>query len=237
MKFITLAFVSAVAAAPAAMPEPQFDLTALLGGLGGAPGAPGAAGAAPGGSDIAGLASLIPPGLDIGALASQFLGGGANAGPEGDANVIITAYNDIKDKANAMDAVVSAYNNGTNVNKELPNLQKLSKDLLGALEGATKNIEGMVGPIGIMGAAGLQGPGSEVTEATKMSIAHLIEKKGIFIGEARKSEIEHLKALLGATEKFNAAVNAKLPSFVQGIAAPMAQQSVDALKDGVAAFS
>jgi len=237
MKVITLAFITAVAAAPAAMPEPQFDLTALLGSLGGAGGAPGAAGAAGGADGLAGLAALIPPGLDIGALASQFLGGGASSGPEGDASVIIAGYNDIKDKANAMDAVVSAYNNGTNVNKELPTLQKLSKDLRGALEGATKNIEAMVGPIGIMGATGLQAPGAEVTDATKLSIAHLIEKKGIFIGEARKAEIEHLKSLLEATEKFNAAVNAKLPSFVQGIAAPMAQQSVDALKDGIAAFS
>jgi hypothetical protein len=239
MKVSTLAFFTVAAAAPLPAPQleglaallpPGLDLGALAsqflgGGAGAAPGAAGAAPGAAGGFDFSALAGL----------ASSFLGGGG--GPEGDANVIITAYNAIKEKSQAMDVVVEKYNKDTDLVKEKAVLEKLTKDLLEALESSTTKIAAMVGPIGIMGATGLAGPGGEVTEATKLSIQHLIDRKDIFKGESKKAELDALKSLLSATEKFNAAVNAKLPSLVQGIASPQAQQSVDVLQQAVTAFS
>jgi hypothetical protein len=247
MKVTAFALIATVAAAP--LPAPQFDIGALLGGLGGAGGAGGLdigkllgglggaapAGGAAAGGGLGGLASLIPPGLDLGALASSFLGGGAS-GPTGDVSVIIGSYNAVRDKVLAMDALVEKIDKNTDFAKVQPELTKLTKDLLDTLADQTKKVEGMAGAIDVMSALGLQGPGDEVTGATKTSNQHLVDKKDLFKGEFRKQELENLEALLKATEKYSGAVQAKLPSFVQSIAAPSSQQSNDAISAAIGVF-
>jgi hypothetical protein len=210
---------------PPGLLPPGLDLGTLASLFGG-----GAAGA-PGGFDVAALLG----GADLTSLLGSFLGG--SAGPTGDVAVIVTSYNAVKDKVTAMDAVVAKLTPTSDWAAVVPQLNALTKDIAGALEASVKNINGMAGAVDVMSATGLAQPGADVTEATKTSIQNLIAKKDVFPPEARKAEVENLKTLLALTQKFNEAVNSKVPVMLQSIASSQAQQSVDVLQQAITAFS
>jgi predicted lipid-binding transport protein (Tim44 family) len=209
MRFTILAFVGAVVAAPVA----QLDLGALLGSLGGGAG-----------------------GLDLNALAGQFLGSGT--GPVGDVNVIITQYGNIKEKVEAQDTFIK-----TLVDKApadlIAKLEKFGADQVEALKAAAKAVDGMVGAVDLMGATGLQAPGGDLTISTQTSIDNLKKAAPIIVkvAGAKDAELKTLNAMLEATKAFNDAVNKKLPAFAVAIAQGEGQKSVDYLTDAISAFT
>jgi len=209
MRFTTLAFVGAVVAAPVA----QLDLGALLGSLGGGAG-----------------------GLDLNALAGQFLGSGT--GPVGDVNVIITQYGNIKEKVEAQDTFIK-----TLVDKApadlIAKLEKFGADQVQALKAAAKAVDGMVGAVDLMGATGLQAPGGDLTISTQTSIDNLKKAAPIIVkvAGAKDAELKTLNAMLEATKAFNEAVNKKLPAFAVAIAQGEGQKSVDYLTDAISTFT
>jgi hypothetical protein len=236
MKYSIFAFIGAVAAAP----TPQFDLGALLGGLGGAGGA---GGAAPDLSGILGsLGGLLGGGasggggLDLGALLGSFTGGAG--GPTGDVAVIINEYGKIKDKVQAMDSWVQKIGD-TAPADTIAQLNKMTAEQVEALRAATKAVDGMAGAVDLLSAAGLQGPGGDLTVATQQSIDNLKKAAAAIkkVAGAREAELKNLNAMLDATKAFNEAVNKKLPSFAVSIASGEAQKSVDFLTDAIKVFT
>jgi hypothetical protein len=251
MRYTTLALIGTVAAAPAA----QFDLGALINGLGGGAknGAGGAAdplgglGALLGGAGGAGglgdlLGGLLggggaPGGAGgLGDLLGGLLGGGGG-GPTGDVGVILGEYEKIKNMVEAQDVFVEKIGDKPPADL-VAQLNKFAASQVDALKSATKAIDGMAGVIDIMSAAGLQGPGGELTVATEKSIENL--KKNVAaiskIPGAREAELKNLNAMLEATKVFNEAVNKKLPSLAQAVATQESQKSVDYLTDAIKAF-
>jgi len=224
MRYITLAFIGAAAAAPVA----QFDLGALLSGLGGAGGAGGVGdlGALLGGAGGAG---------GLGDLLGGLLGNGG--GPAGDVSVITGSYEKIKEVVVAQDAFVSKIGDKPPADL-VAQLNKFAAGQVDALKAATKAISGMAGPVDILSAAGLQAPGGELTTALETSIENL--KKSVAaiskVAGAREAELKNLNAMLEATKAFNAAVDKKIPSLAQSIAAQESQKSVDALTDAIKVF-
>jgi len=233
MRFTTLAFAAAVAAAPA----PQ-DLSALLGGLGGA-------GGAPGGLDIGAILGSLggaggaggAGGIDFGAILGS-LGGGAAGGPAGDVNVIITQYGKIKDKVAELDAYVTKIADPAPADV-IAQVDKLTQAQVVGIQEATKAVEAMAGPIGIMDAMSLQGPGGDLTIATQNSIDNLKKVKPfvVKVAGAKDSAIKGFQALIDATKLFNEAVNKKLPGLAVSIASGEGQKSIDALTDAIAEYN
>jgi hypothetical protein len=239
MRFTTIAFIGAVAAAPA----PQFDLGALLGGLTGGSGT-GAPGAAPDlGALLGGLGGLLGgapasgapgglPAFDLGSL----LGG--SSGPVGDVNVIITQYGSIKDKVTAQDAYISKIN-GSAPADLIEKLNKFGAEQVDAIKAGTKAIDGLVGAVDLLSAANLQGPGADVTAAEQLAIENLKKAAPIIakVPGAKDAALKVLNAQLEALKKFNEAVNKKVPAFAVAIAQGEGQKSVDAITDAINVFS
>jgi hypothetical protein len=236
MRFTTIAFIGAVAAAPA----PQFDLGALLGGLtgGSGTGAPdlgallGGLGGLLGGAPAGGAPGGLPGGFDLGSL----LGG--SSGPVGDVNVIITQYGSIKDKVTAQDAYILKIN-GSAPADLIEKLNKFGAEQVDAIKAGTKAIDGMVGAVDLLSAASLQGPGGDVTAAQQLAIENLKKAAPIIakVPGAKDAELKVLNAQLEALKKFNEAVNKKVPGFAVAIAQGEGQKSVDALTDAINVFS
>jgi len=266
MRFTTLAFIGAAAAAPVASPQ---DLSALLGSLGGSSNGPdlgallgGLTGGAPGGAPPIDFGALLGSlggggaaggGLDIGALLGGLGGaggaGGAGgfdiggllagfSGSGGEAKTIIDSYGGVKEKVDALDAFVTGFNVSVPADV-IAKLEKSTMDQVAALNAGTEKINKMAGQIGIMDALSLQEPGGSLTAATLTSIENLKKAKGAIskVAGAREAEIKNLNSLLDATKAFNEAVNKKLPSLAVTIAQGEAQKSVDALTDAIAEYN
>ncbi len=230
MRYITLALIGTAAAVPVA----QFDLGALINGLGG-----GAKNGAGGADPLAGLGALLGGAGGAGGLGDLLGGllGGGDGGPTGDVGVILGEYEKIKNVVQAQDAFVEKIGDKPPADL-IAQLNKLGASQVDALKSATKAIDGMAGVVDIMSAAGLQGPGGELTVATEKSIENL--KKNVAaiskIPGAREAELKNLNAMLEATKAFNEAVNKKLPSLAQAVATQESQKSVDYLTDAIKAF-
>jgi hypothetical protein len=238
MRYITLAFISAAAAAPVA----QFDLGALLGSLGGAGGAGDLGGLLGGAGGAGGLGDLLG-GLLGGAGGAgglgDLLGGllGNSGGPAGDVSVITDQYQKIKDVVVAQDAFVGTLGDKPPADL-VAQLNKFAAGPVDALKAATKAIDGMAGPIDILSAAGLQAPGGELTAAVGQSIENIKKSVAVIskVAGGREAQLKNLQAMLEAIKAFNEAVNKKIPGLAQSIAALESQKSVDAVTDAIKAF-
>lgn len=237
MRYSTLAFIGAVAAAPA----PQFDIGALLGGLGGAGGAAGGAG----GLDLGALLGSLGGGkaggapgggIDFGAILGSL--GGASSGPAGDVQVIIGSYGKIKDKVTELDAYVSKITDPAPADV-ISQIDKLTQAQVVGIQEATKAVDGMVGAIALTDALSLQSPGGDLTVATQNSIDNLKKFKPtiVKVAGAKDSVIKGLNSLVDATKIFNEAVNKKLPGIAVAVATGEGQKSIDALNDAIAEYN
>lgn len=218
MRYITLAYIGAAVAAPVA----QFDLGALLGGLGGA----GGAGGLLGGTGGAG---------DLGSLLGGLLGN--SGGPTADVSVITSQYEKIKTVVAAKGSFVE--NIGDKPPADLiAQLNKLAASQVDALKAAAKAISALEGAVDLTGVLGLQTTGGELTAAMEKSTENL--KKSVAaiskVPGAREAELKNLNDLLDVTKAFNEAINKKLPSIVQSIAAQGFQKRLDSITDAIKAF-
>jgi hypothetical protein len=151
--------------------------------------------------------------------------------------VITTHYEKIKEKVIEQDNLVTKIGDKPPADL-IAQLNKSTADQIDALKAATKAINGMAGPIDILSAAGLQGPGGEVTTATEKSIDSLKKAAPVInkVPGAREAELKNLNALVEATKAFNDAVNKKLPSLAVAVAESEAQKSVDWLNEAITVF-
>ncbi|KAF2667599.1 hypothetical protein BT63DRAFT_456901 [Microthyrium microscopicum] len=162
----------------------------------------------------------------LGGLGSLFGSGGTPA----DVNVIITGYGNVHDQVDKLDAAVSG--NSTS----LKTLLAASEATLAALEKTTKSVNAQAGQVDIISAIGMMAPGDQLTTATENALEKLVARKEAF--KSNKAEIlKTLQAQKVAALAMNAAIDAKLPSLLHMISAPMAQRPIDALDKAIAAFT
>jgi len=233
MRYTTLAFISCAAAAPVAEPQDFGSLLGLFGGGKSGGGGLGSFGSLFGGGKSGGGGG---GGFDIGALLGG-LGGGSSGGPQGDVNVIVTAYGKLKDKVYEVGTYAEKIGNNPPADVA-SQLDRLAQGQIEIIRQATRDANGLAGQIPLMSAAGLLGPGGDLIRATQKTLGTL--KKGSLalskIPGARESELKNLRGILDATKEMNAAVTKQLPSFAQSIAQGDFKKSTDALEDAIAAF-
>jgi hypothetical protein len=165
----------------------------------------------------------------LGALLGS-LGGtpGANA----DVNIIVAGYKDVEKQLVEFDNAIKALSDGTAAAASAGLVTK-SQAVTGALKSATANISKAQAISDLFASIELTTPGDTLTNVLESTMQDLIQKKPVLVKAGISAQIlQELKAQKDATTAFTGAINSKLPSLAQLVAAGTSQRPLVAIDGG-----
>jgi hypothetical protein len=187
--------------------------------------------------------AAAPPAFDLGALLGGAGGldlgallGGLSA-PDANADVVVAGYKSVAEKNNAIIKAAEALPATGDATTAVKDLLTKLKDLSLALKDAQAKTTG-IQPVGMMGAAGLGAPGSEVTSSLSKAADAIVAKKDLIVKAGQKDQfLQAAKDLKADVDAWTKAINAKLPDFSMQSAQQETATSLASADKIVTAFS